>query len=56
MTNGQRHFRTEVVASDMIILGPRDRNKLSSNNSSDGYSGDKDFSSELIDKVDDVQA
>lgn len=23
---GQRHFRTEVVASEMIILGPRDRN------------------------------
>lgn len=22
---GQRHFRTEVVASEMIILGPRDR-------------------------------
>jgi single-strand DNA-binding protein len=25
--NGQRHFRTEVVASDMIILGPRDKYK-----------------------------
>jgi single-strand DNA-binding protein len=23
--SGQRHFRTEVVASDMIILGPRDK-------------------------------
>jgi single-strand DNA-binding protein len=23
--NGQRHFRTEVVANEMIILGPRDR-------------------------------
>jgi single-strand DNA-binding protein len=23
---GQRHHRTEIVASDMIILGPRDRN------------------------------
>jgi single-strand DNA-binding protein len=23
---GQRHFRTEVVASEMIILGPRDKN------------------------------
>lgn len=22
---GQRHFRTEVVASEMIILGPRDK-------------------------------
>lgn len=28
--NGQRHFRTEIVASDMIILGPRDRAHLSS--------------------------
>jgi single-strand DNA-binding protein len=25
--NGHRHFRTEVVASDMIILGPRDKMK-----------------------------
>ena len=25
--HGQRHFRTEVVASDMIILGPRDKYK-----------------------------
>lgn len=25
--NGHRHFRTEVVASDMIILGPRDKYK-----------------------------
>jgi len=31
--NGQRHFRTEVVASDMIILGPRDRNRYLSKNS-----------------------
>lgn len=23
---GQRHFRTEVVANEMIILGPRDKN------------------------------
>lgn len=30
--NGQRHFRTEVVASDMIILGPRDKAKPRSNN------------------------
>lgn len=30
--NGQRHFRTEVVASDMIILGPRDKVKPPSNN------------------------
>jgi len=30
---GQRHFRTEVVANEMIILGPR--NKYSSSNNSD---------------------
>ncbi|RMF01935.1 MAG: single-stranded DNA-binding protein [Chloroflexi bacterium] len=33
--NGQRHFRTEIVASDMIILGPRDREHLSSANGDD---------------------
>ena len=50
--NGQRHFRTEVVASDMIILGPRDKNKFKSNShpaesdhasgylENDGYSPD----------------
>jgi len=54
--NGQRHFRTEVVASDMIILGPRDRNRLSSNDNSDGYANNKDYSSELLDTVDDIQA
>jgi single-strand DNA-binding protein len=30
---GQRHFRTEVVANEMIILGPRDK----SNYKSDSY-------------------
>ena len=54
--NGQRHFRTEVVASDMIILGPRDRNRLSSNSNSDGYRNNEDYSSEVFDTVDDVQA
>ena len=29
--NGQRHFRTEIVASDMIILGPRDKHKFAGN-------------------------
>lgn len=29
--NGQRHFRTEIVASDMIILGPRDKHKFGGN-------------------------
>lgn len=37
--NGQRHFRTEVVASDMIILGPR-HNHRNNNNNSDGYSSE----------------
>jgi len=54
--NGQRHFRTEVVASDMIILGPRDKNRLSSNSNSDGRVNENDYSSEIFDTVDDVQA
>lgn len=33
--SGQRHFRTEIVASDMIILGPRDRNKLKTHDNGD---------------------
>jgi single-strand DNA-binding protein len=32
---GQRHFRTEVVASEMIILGSRDK----SNSRHDGFEG-----------------
>ena len=32
--NGHRHFRTEVVASAMIILGPRDKYKGQSGESS----------------------
>lgn len=28
---GQRHFRTEIVANEMIILGPRDRNIVKTN-------------------------
>jgi len=27
---GQRHFRTEIVANEMIILGPRDKNNTKS--------------------------
>ena len=43
--NGQRHFRTEVVASDMIILGPRDKYRAHSNSNHDGYSDNKNYSS-----------
>ena len=53
---GQRHFRTEVVASDMIILGPRDRNKLKLNDAEDNYDGEGEYSSEVFDKVDNIQA
>ena len=44
--NGHRHFRTEVVASDMIILGPRDKYKGQSGESSNhkDYSSDKLYS------------
>jgi len=37
---GQRHFRTEVVASEMIILGPRDKNNSKSNFDKDDLSLD----------------
>jgi single-strand DNA-binding protein len=42
---GQRHFRTEIVANEMIILGPRDKNHTRSDNN-DGISLD------VIDPVD----
>lgn len=44
--NGHRHFRTEVVASDMIILGPRDKYKGKSDNDGNhkNYSGDNFYS------------
>lgn len=32
---GQRHFRTEVVASEMIILGPRDKTNGKYHNNDD---------------------
>lgn len=32
--HGQRHFRTEVVANEMIILGPRSEKSVSSDNQS----------------------
>ena len=35
---GQRHFRTEVVASEMIILGPRDKNNGRMNTNDDKLS------------------
>ncbi|MCB9077152.1 MAG: single-stranded DNA-binding protein [Anaerolineaceae bacterium] len=51
--NGQRHFRTEIVASDMIILGPRDKAKLKFNNNGGDYvDGDDDFLSDFGDNLD----
>lgn len=50
--NGQRHFRTEVVASDMIILGPRDR-KTSTNNHNNYSSYDEFEPSSHISHFDD---
>lgn len=42
---GQRHFRTEVVANEMIILGPRDKSKhrSSRNGKSAKFGFDKTF-------------
>jgi single-strand DNA-binding protein len=47
--NGQRHFRTEVVASDMIILGPKDKNRFKPDHS-DGsdYFEDEHYPSEYL--------
>ena len=41
--SGQRHYRTEIVASDMIILGPRDKNSSSSDNNNHNYSDHDDY-------------
>jgi len=50
--NGQRHFRTEVVASDMIILGPRDKNRVNSRVGSEKFSEKDGFASSLFNHVD----
>jgi len=51
--NGQRHFRTEIVASDMIILGPRDKAKLKYNRNGDDHNeDDDDFLSDFGDDLD----
>ncbi len=46
--NGQRHFRTEVVASDMIILGPRDKNRNLSHSEHKDYTSESDYSSTQV--------
>ena len=50
--NGQRHFRTEIVASDMIILGPRDKAKLKYNRNGDDHADDDDLLSDFGDDLD----
>jgi single-strand DNA-binding protein len=45
---GHRHFRTEVVANEMIILGPRDKFKSNSN----GYDRDADDQADDYDEFD----
>jgi single-strand DNA-binding protein len=44
---GQRHFRTEIVANEMIILGPRDKN-----NARHDYNNEEALALDLIDPVD----
>lgn len=47
---GHRHFRTEVVANEMIILGPRDRQNGHANNHQDerfSANGSDQFDMEL---------
>jgi single-strand DNA-binding protein len=45
---GQRHYRTEIVASDMIILGPRTRNN-SGEAKHDSYHDHSDHKNYLVD-------
>lgn len=45
---GQRHFRTEIVANEMIILGPRDKN----NARHDYNNNEEALPLELMDPVD----
>ena len=52
--NGHRHFRTEVVASDMIILGPRDKYKSKSADTNNHK--DKSNDSVYSDPVDHLEA
>ena len=51
--NGHRHFRTEVVASDMIILGPRNKHKGTSDNDSNhkNRSESDDYHSNPVDHL-----
>lgn len=46
---GQRHFRTEIVANEMIILGPRDKNhsKVDHNGTGDDLALDLDHVDDL---------
>jgi single-strand DNA-binding protein len=44
---GQRHFRTEVIASEMIILGPKDKNNFRAH-FEDEFDTDDDLSLELV--------
>ena len=45
--NGQRHFRTEVVANEMIILGPRGKKRSSLSDEDDPMS---EFEVDIADK------
>jgi len=51
--NGHRHFRTEVVASDMIILGPRNKYKSDSvnNNNHKDHSNSDDYQPNPVDHL-----
>lgn len=50
--NGQRHFRTEVVASEMIILGPRDKHKDRLDSDEDDYLDNGKHPPALLDQLD----
>ena len=48
---GQRHFRTEVVASEMIILGPRDKSN-SKHGDLDGHHEDSPLAIDFANQID----
>jgi single-strand DNA-binding protein len=49
--NGQRHFRTEVVANEMIILGPRTKGRQGRSGNHENVSGN-DLAFDFVDQLD----
>jgi single-strand DNA-binding protein len=50
--NGQRHFRTEVVANEMIILGPRAKGRQGKPGDNNNELGDDRLAFDFVDHLD----